>query len=112
MFTRFLLVVILAIVGAQCASAGVLVRAEQTPESVGVMSWSVDDSTPLGVPAVEKGDAAFGITVISTYTSVSAVAHFDASSAMKSAAPLSETIRVWSATLPTCPFLEAKLKPA
>lgn len=112
MLTRLLLAVILAFVGAQCASAGVLVRAEQTPEAVGVMSMSVDDDVPLGAPAFEKGDASFGMTVTSSFSSTSMVAFSECCALLVCNAPVAEIIRVQSALLPTCPFLEVKLKPA
>ncbi|TWU19985.1 hypothetical protein [Allorhodopirellula heiligendammensis] len=112
MFTRLLLAVILSALGAHCASAGVLVSAEQTPQAVNSMSMPVEDDSPIALPALEKGDLACEMTLTSSYSGASSVAMSDWTSMLPAEAPLSEVIRVWSSTLPTCPFLESKLKPA
>lgn len=112
MFIRFVLTAILFSLGAQFASAGILVRADQTPEAVDSLTMPVEDDSPLTIPAFEKGDFACDMTVTSSYSIASSAAMNDWSSVLATEAPLSEKIRVWSSTLPTCPFLEVKLKPA
>ncbi|WP_146393286.1 hypothetical protein [Allorhodopirellula solitaria] len=112
MYARFLMIVILMCFGANFASAGIMVRAEQVPEAVVSMSMPVDDDAPALPAAFQQGDLSLDLTVTSSHTSGSSVAMSVDAFAASVDVPMAEFVRVWSSTLPTCPFLEAKLKPA
>ncbi len=112
MFTRLFLAVILTALGAQWASAGVLVRAEQVPAVVNEMTAPVPGEVPIAPPAFDQADFSLDVSLTSTSVIAGGFALSVWSNDLTADAPLREVIRVWSSKLPTCPFLEAKLKPA
>lgn len=115
MFTRLLLAVILSVIGAQCASAGIIVDDASAPAIVvtdadAMLPQSDEGNEPV---SVEQGaTSGMSATVVSSISTSSSNALTCGGGINRVTPPLLWRVRVASSVLPSNPLLDDLLKPA